>query len=138
MEVFVNLNLDNLIELHKLDLKISQLLNSLESSGADEIDSRVRKLNSQREKMIKALPENLAGFYERVRARHSTALAEAGNGTCQGCHMTIRYIVLKKVRKAEQITTCENCGRILYCEPIILALKVKETEVEKCDRAAAN
>src|SRR6185369_4578430 len=102
MEVSVNLNLNNLIELHELDVEIGQLLNSLESSGADEIDRVVHKLNSQREKMLKALPESLAGLYERIRARHNTALAEAGNGCCRGCHMTIRYILLKKVRTAEQ------------------------------------
>jgi hypothetical protein len=158
MEVSVNLNLDNLVELHELDLAIRQLdsrldVNSAEceqiekrpkdymfdysenlellKKQADEITNELKKLNNRREKMVKALPVTIAGLYERIKARHSFALADAGSGCCQGCHMTIRYILLKKVRRAEQITTCENCGRILYCKPVSLSRKIKESEVEK-------
>ena len=133
----MNLNLDNLIELHKLDEEIRQLLNRLESSDTDENHNSVDRLNNQRKKIVKILPESITGLYERIRTRHNSALAEAGNGSCQGCHMTVRYIVLKKVRRAEQITTCENCGRILYCKPVSLSLKLKESEVEKYDKAVA-
>jgi len=38
------------------------------------------------------------------------------SGKCSGCHMKVSSAVEFEVKKAEEITTCDNCGRILYLE----------------------
>lgn len=38
------------------------------------------------------------------------------SGKCAGCHMKVSSAVDYEVKKGEQITTCDNCGRILYIE----------------------
>jgi hypothetical protein len=158
MEVPVRLNMEKLIELHELDLGIRQSVNNLEAISTereqierrpkdyifnyddtledlkkqiDEVNRRLTKLNSKRKKVVEDLPEIMAALYESIRGRHGAALADAGNACCQGCNMVIRYMVLKKVRKGDQITTCENCGRILYCKPASGSKSDKKLELEK-------
>jgi len=38
------------------------------------------------------------------------------SGMCAGCHMKVSAAVEYEVRKGEEITTCDNCGRILFIE----------------------
>jgi uncharacterized protein len=142
-EVCMSLDLEKLIALHELDLEIRQISNNLETiaTESDQIEKRpsdyvfsydnlledlnkkteennrrLEILNNRREIIASVLEEKVVSHYERIKARNGTALADAESGDCKGCHITIRYQVLKKVRKAEQVTICENCGRILYCK----------------------
>ena len=44
-------------------------------------------------------------------------MAEARNGACTACLMTLRPQVMAQVRRGEEVITCDNCNRILYFAP---------------------
>ena len=53
--------------------------------------------------------------YERLRInRKGYAVAKVEQGMCQGCRLTLPTHELQKARAAEDLVTCNSCGRILY------------------------
>ncbi|MEW6738042.1 MAG: C4-type zinc ribbon domain-containing protein [Acidobacteriota bacterium] len=108
-------------EISQLEIEIGTYINKLDvlAEKIKEHDEQLKVLTDSREKMINSLSESLVWNYERIRSRNGgIAMAVVISNCCQKCHLMVRYQVLKKVRKAEQITVCENCGRILYCKPV--------------------
>ena len=56
--------------------------------------------------------------YERSRrTRKGIAVAEAVDGRCTACQMSMRQQFLQDLRKGEQIMVCESCQRILFYNP---------------------
>jgi len=61
---------------------------------------------------------NVYRQYERIRkGRRGVAIAEAVDGRCSACHMTIRLQFFQDLKKGDQVMNCESCSRILYCNP---------------------
>ena len=58
----------------------------------------------------------MSALYNRIsaRIRDGIAVAEARNGSCTACFMSLRPQVMAEVRRGEDIITCDNCNRILY------------------------
>jgi predicted nucleic acid-binding Zn-ribbon protein len=44
-------------------------------------------------------------------------MAEARNGACTACHMSLRPQIMADVRRGAEVITCDNCNRILYYAP---------------------
>ncbi|MGH9658163.1 MAG: zinc ribbon domain-containing protein [Bryobacteraceae bacterium] len=55
--------------------------------------------------------------YERIRKARAQALAEALDGRCTACQMSLRPQYLQDLKRGEQVMTCESCGRILFYNP---------------------
>jgi len=56
--------------------------------------------------------------YERIRkGRRGIAVAEAADGRCLACNMTLRLQFFQDLKKGDQIMGCESCQRILYYNP---------------------
>ena len=74
---------------------------------------------AERERLFNSLPKQLSGQYKRIsaRIRDGVAVAEARNGACKACFMTLRPQAMAQVRRGEEIVTCDNCNRILYWVP---------------------
>jgi predicted nucleic acid-binding Zn-ribbon protein len=52
--------------------------------------------------------------YEDLRARTSgQSIAHIVDGACGGCHMRLPSFIVTAARAGAELTTCENCGRIL-------------------------
>ncbi|MGI4792118.1 MAG: zinc ribbon domain-containing protein [Janthinobacterium lividum] len=52
--------------------------------------------------------------YDDIRARSAgIGIAKIEGDTCGGCHMKMGSALIKTVKEAAQIQTCENCGRLL-------------------------
>jgi predicted nucleic acid-binding Zn-ribbon protein len=71
---------------------------------------------AEHEKLLRELPKATSALYNRIsaRIRDGVALAEARNGACMACYMSLRPQVMADVRRGEEIITCDNCNRILY------------------------
>ncbi|HYO99397.1 MAG TPA: C4-type zinc ribbon domain-containing protein [Pyrinomonadaceae bacterium] len=82
---------------------------------ADELN----RLRAERERLAAELPKPMAAMYNRIssRIRDGIAVAEARNGSCSACFMSLRPQVMSQVRLGEEIITCDNCNRILYYVP---------------------
>lgn len=64
------------------------------------------------------LPAPVLSLYEQLlRTKRGLAVVEAKDGLCTECHVRVRPAVYLEVRRNSQISTCENCHRILYYVP---------------------
>lgn len=73
----------------------------------------------ERERLVATLPKQMSALYNRIsaRIRDGIAVAEARNGSCTACFMTLRPQVMAEVRRGDEVITCDNCNRILYYVP---------------------
>jgi len=96
---------------------------NLESVKA-EVDKKLAVINKERqavfmkkEKLISEMNQKGLTFYQKIRRwAKNTTVVTVEEQACMGCHMTISDKIYADVIKAEDITTCPHCGRILYVE----------------------
>ena len=75
-------------------------------------------LNGERQGIAASVSKPVYSTYERIRKKwHGVAVADATEGRCSACHMSLRPQFFQDLRRGEQIMTCENCGRILFYNP---------------------
>ena len=84
-----------------------------EAAGGDE---QLARLQRERATLERDMPKSATTLYNRIKARirDGVALAEARNGACTACLMTLRPQIMVQVRRGDEIVTCDNCNRILY------------------------
>ena len=57
-------------------------------------------------------------IYDRVAIKPGHPVCVPVNGArCGGCHLKVSANVELEARKLEQVTTCDQCGRIVYWAP---------------------
>ncbi|HET6890696.1 MAG TPA: C4-type zinc ribbon domain-containing protein [Pyrinomonadaceae bacterium] len=88
----------------------------------DETRSQSEQLEAdrnERERIFNSLPKSMSTLYKRIsaRIRDGVAVAEARNGACMACFMSLRPQAMAEVRRGEEVLTCDNCNRILYYAP---------------------
>lgn len=66
------------------------------------------------EKISSRLNEELKKKYIILKENKGRVLAQVVDGKCKGCHMTIPLFIMSKLKNKDEITYCDNCGRILY------------------------
>lgn len=98
--------------------RIETGMNTAKASLVRERDSLLKQLgemDTQRtEASSRSNPQHIVR-YERLRInRQGHAVAKVEQGMCQGCRLTIPTHELQRVRAAEDLVTCNSCGRILY------------------------
>lgn len=73
----------------------------------------------ERERLLATLPKQLSALYNRIsaRIRDGIAVAEARNGSCTACFMSLRPQVMAEIRRGDDVIVCDNCNRILYYVP---------------------
>ncbi|MBV8072995.1 MAG: hypothetical protein JO270_24050 [Acidobacteriaceae bacterium] len=58
--------------------------------------------------------------YERIRKKtKNTPIADATEGRCDACQITLRPQFFQDLRRGDKIMFCESCGRILTYNPLI-------------------
>jgi len=64
-------------------------------------------------------PKNRARFLRLLASKKGTAVAAVVDGSCSLCHFALRPHLQQRVRRCEEIITCETCHRILFIEDTI-------------------
>jgi len=105
-------------EMERLRTELQERIKEFE----EQIKTQQEQLEAnrnERERLIAALPKNMSSLYNRIsaRIRDGIAVAEARNGSCTACFITLRPQVMAEVRRGEDVITCDNCNRILYYVP---------------------
>ena len=104
-------------------VSLSEIDSNLESVKA-EVDEKLEVINKERqtvfvqkEKLLGTTNQKGLAFYQKIRrwAKNSTVVT-VEDQACMGCNMLISDKILADVIKAEEITTCPHCGRILHVE----------------------
>ncbi len=65
------------------------------------------------------VPKHRAGFMRLLESKKGTAVAAVVDGSCTLCHFALRPHLQQRVRRCEEIITCETCHRILFMEETI-------------------
>jgi len=118
--------LEKIIEAKKE--QVEEFKNSLESLNANlesvkaEVDEKLTLINNERqmvfvekEKLLGTINKKGLAFYQKIRRwAKNTTVVEVEEQACMGCHMVISDRIYSDVIKAEEITTCPHCGRILF------------------------
>lgn len=82
-----------------------------------QIETNKIGLFSDREKTIREVDQKVLAFYEKIRNwAGNSAVALVKKQACYGCYMKLNDKTYADVIRAEEITTCPHCGRILYVE----------------------
>lgn len=100
---------------------LEELQSSLESVKAD-VDEKLATINTERqavflkkEKLLSDINQKGLTFYQKIRRwAKNTTVVPVEDQACMGCYMVISDKVYADVIKAEDITTCPHCGRILH------------------------
>lgn len=72
-------------------------------------------LESNRAELAAAVADNVRNKYERLfKSKGGNVVVGVEHGACGGCHMRLPAQSLVLCRAAEELVTCDNCGRILY------------------------
>jgi predicted nucleic acid-binding Zn-ribbon protein len=64
-------------------------------------------------------PKHRARFMRLLESKKGTAVAAVIDGSCSLCHFALRPHLQQRVRRCEEIISCETCHRILYVEEIL-------------------
>jgi uncharacterized protein len=76
------------------------------------------ELRLERASIVKDVTPPVYQLYERVRkGRKGIAVAEAVEGRCAACNITLRLQFFQDLKKGDELLRCENCQRILYYNP---------------------
>jgi len=87
-----------------------------ERTAADE--SAAAALRKERAEVVSAVAPAVYQRYERIRkGRRGRAVAEAVEGRCSACNLTLRPQLFQDLKRDDQILSCESCQRILYYNP---------------------
>jgi len=122
------LELYDIVESRKSDLANAQaslkqweanLAGHLEKARQDAatLTARIQELTKAREQALPGLNPALVKRYESMRQRSGGVVVskvEAEN--CSACHTQIITGLMRELQADKTISTCENCGRLLYLE----------------------
>lgn len=93
---------------------------------------QLSEVQSERKEIAAQIPPPVLGMYERARKKwHGTGIAEAADGRCTACQISLRPQFFQELRMGEGVKTCESCGRILYYNPPV------SFDTEMADRPSA-
>jgi predicted nucleic acid-binding Zn-ribbon protein len=88
----------------------------------------VAELRKEREAIAVQVTKPTYQRYERSRkTRKGIAVAEALDGRCSACQMSMRQQFLQDLRKGEQVMVCESCQRILFYNPPVAIEDLADT-----------
>ncbi len=77
-------------------------------------DVKDDKAEGQIAELRAAVPPQIMGHYDRLRARDKKGVAVVRNQSCGACHMRIPIGQITVLMRDEDIQLCESCGRYLY------------------------
>ena len=74
---------------------------------------------AERKERFGTLSDRTAKAYDRIRKKWKggVAVADATDGRCSACNISLRPQFYQDVKTSDQLMLCESCGRILYYKP---------------------
>jgi predicted nucleic acid-binding Zn-ribbon protein len=89
-----------------------------ERSAIDRTEIQVQQ--AERKTVTEQLTPDFYKEYERLRKKtKNRPIADATDGRCDLCQMSLRPQFFQDLRKGDKIMYCESCGRILTYNPVI-------------------
>jgi predicted nucleic acid-binding Zn-ribbon protein len=90
-------------------------------SISNDQDEDVKRLVKKRKDTIKKISKEFIKEYNRIRDHTNDAAVRIKRNSCSGCFSSIPPQKIVEIRNdLDMIYTCENCGRIIYPEDILI------------------
>ncbi|UCE41077.1 MAG: hypothetical protein JSV17_16830 [Candidatus Aminicenantes bacterium] len=81
----------------------------------NKAEKKLNDLEAEREELIPKIPSDQMKLYKQIsKTKNGIVLSPVTEEFCTMCHMRVRPQMVNELIAGTQITTCENCGRILY------------------------
>ncbi len=101
------------VEKQQVDAE-KQLANERTAADKKELEA----LALERKEIAASITPIVLRTYDNMRKlRAGVGVAEALDGRCVACHITLRPQFIQDLKKGESVQRCESCGRILYYNP---------------------
>ena len=115
---------DNLIELQRIDVEISEILKSGHVKKREKKNHErnfKRKLNvmkKTRMNLVDSLDNVIVKRYEKLRGfkGDTSAVVPVRNKICQGCFIEISTATYVVINRKDIISTCDHCGCFIYLD----------------------
>jgi predicted nucleic acid-binding Zn-ribbon protein len=116
--------LEKAVELSEIDLKKQrQHVESEKKRAVERTAFDQQELANQTEERKAIAGQMTPQFYveyERIRKKtKNTPIADATDGRCEACRISLRPQLFQDLRRGDAIMTCESCGRLLTYNPVV-------------------
>jgi uncharacterized protein len=82
-----------------------------------ELEEDTESRAVERKAATEGIDATILRRYEAVRGRRGTGISEVVNGTCVACHIAVSPMLFQQIMRQQELFSCPNCHRILYCLP---------------------
>lgn len=87
------------------------------SSAIEDLKKEQTEISKKKTALISKMDQKVVAFYEKVRKwAKGTSVVPLYKQACGGCFIRLNDRAYAEVLRGETITTCPNCGRILFVE----------------------
>lgn len=84
---------------------------------ADAVAADLKATKEKQAAAEQTVPEEALTRYRRIlKSKGDVALVPIHGGACGGCHMKLTTQTVVSARGSESLTSCENCGRLVYAD----------------------
>lgn len=78
------------------------------------VQAQIKDFEGLRAGLAAKVEPDLLERYDRILAGKGDVIAELNDHVCTGCHMKVTAATFNDARAEKVITTCPNCGRMVY------------------------
>ena len=111
----LNNSLEEANDIHAKEQKVVEAELAIIKERKIQISKKIEELKSDREKIASNIDNDLLDQYNRIfKSKKGVAVSELVNDICSGCHMKVTPTTAGMVRAEKVVSTCDQCGRILY------------------------
>ncbi|HZQ51692.1 MAG TPA: C4-type zinc ribbon domain-containing protein [Bryobacteraceae bacterium] len=116
--------LEKNVKAAEVELKNQQQHVEAEKKRAQErtaLDQKqLAEKQAERQSVAAQMDQKFYAEYERIRKKtKNTPIADATEGRCDACQITLRPQFFQDLRRGDKIMFCESCGRILTYNPVV-------------------
>ena len=111
----LNNSLEEANDIHAKEQKVVDAELAIIKERKIQFSKKIEELKSDREKIASNIDNDLLDQYNRIfKRKKGVAVSELVNDICSGCHMKVTPTTAGMVRAEKVVSTCDQCGRILY------------------------
>ena len=111
----LNNSLEEANDIHAKEQKVVDAELAIIKERKIQFSKKIEELKSDREKITSSIDNDLLDQYNRIfKSKKGVAVSELVNDICSGCHMKVTPTTAGMVRAEKVVSTCDQCGRILY------------------------
>ena len=111
----LNTSLKEANDIHAKEQKVVDAELAIIKERKIQFSKKIEESKSDREKIASNIDNDLLDQYNRIfKSKKGVAVSELINDICSGCHMKVTPTTAGMVRAEKVVSTCDQCGRILY------------------------